>query len=111
MILILNLVLIVYLLMSRTPASAARRMPRHGFPIALILLIVGTAALAEDYPSGPDSMCRPGVPRGTVIANPPDGAVSGNAFGGPGFQTLYMTSGDHVYRRHVRRKGVSPGGC
>jgi gluconolactonase len=29
-------------------------------------------------------------------------------FGGPDLQTLYVTSGDKVFRRQVRRKGVLP---
>jgi len=29
-------------------------------------------------------------------------------FGGPDLEVLYVTGGDKVYRRHLRRKGVFP---
>jgi sugar lactone lactonase YvrE len=34
--------------------------------------------------------------------------VSNLVFGGPNLEWLYATSGDKVYRRHLRRKGVFP---
>lgn len=44
------------------------------------------------------------------IINPPSTAdLSNVTFGGPDRQTLYVTAGDRVYRRHLRRKGVLPG--
>jgi sugar lactone lactonase YvrE len=35
-------------------------------------------------------------------------ALSNVAFGGPNLDTLYVTAGDKVFRRPVRRKGVFP---
>ena len=34
--------------------------------------------------------------------------VSNVVFAGPDLQTLYVTAGDKVFRRHVRRKGTLP---
>jgi len=44
------------------------------------------------------------------IALPPPSAgdVSNVVLGGPDLQTLYVTAGDKVFRRHLRRKGVLP---
>jgi gluconolactonase len=43
-----------------------------------------------------------------IINKPQDGWLSNVVFGGLDLQTLYVTSGDKVFRRHVRRKGVQP---
>lgn len=45
--------------------------------------------------------------RVTSILNAPSAAaVTSLGFGGPDFQTLYVTSGDKLYKRVLRRKGV-----
>jgi hypothetical protein len=41
-----------------------------------------------------------------IINKPQPGPLSKLVFGGPDLQTLYVTSGDKVFRRTVRRKGV-----
>ena len=41
-----------------------------------------------------------------IINKPHPGSLSNVVFGGPDLQTLYVTAGDRVYRRAVRRKGV-----
>jgi gluconolactonase len=43
-----------------------------------------------------------------IINKPQPGPLSNVVFGGPDLQTLYVTSGDKVFRRGVRRKGVFP---
>lgn len=43
-----------------------------------------------------------------IIGKPGTGSPSNVVFGGPDLQTLYVTSGDKVYRRRLRRKGVFP---
>ncbi|HTT61492.1 MAG TPA: SMP-30/gluconolactonase/LRE family protein [Bryobacteraceae bacterium] len=43
-----------------------------------------------------------------IVRKPQDGPLSNVVFGGPGLETLYVTAGDKVFRRHVRRKGVLP---
>ena len=43
-----------------------------------------------------------------IIAKPQPGPLSNVVFGGPGLHTLYATSGDKVFRRAVRSKGVFP---
>jgi gluconolactonase len=43
-----------------------------------------------------------------IIRKPGEGDPSNVVFGGPDMQTLYVTSLDKVYRRHLRRKGVFP---
>jgi sugar lactone lactonase YvrE len=48
--------------------------------------------------------------RVTAIIDVPRGPFpSGVAFGGSNLDTLYVTAGDKVWRRAVRRKGVFPG--
>src|SRR5262249_38369828 len=43
------------------------------------------------------------------ILNKPQAADPSNVvFGGPDLQTLYVTSGDKVFRRRIRRKGTLP---
>jgi sugar lactone lactonase YvrE len=37
----------------------------------------------------------------------PGGNASNVCFGGPDFDTLYVTAGDKVYRRKVKTKGVN----
>jgi gluconolactonase len=44
-----------------------------------------------------------------IIRNPGPVDTSNVVFGGPDMQTLYVTTGDKIYRRHLRRKGVAPG--
>ena len=43
-----------------------------------------------------------------VLNKPQPSALSNVVFGGPELDTLYVTAGDKVFRRRVRRKGVSP---
>ena len=43
-----------------------------------------------------------------IIGKPQPSALSNVVFGGPDLDTLYVTAGDKVFRRVVRRKGVSP---
>lgn len=43
-----------------------------------------------------------------IVRKPQDAPLSNVVFGGPGLETLYVTAGDKVFRRHVRRKGVFP---
>ena len=43
-----------------------------------------------------------------IISKPQPGPLSNVVFGGPGLNTLYATSGDKVFRRVVRSKGVFP---
>ena len=37
---------------------------------------------------------------------PHAGALSNVVFGGPDLSTLYVTAGDRVYKREIKRKGV-----
>jgi sugar lactone lactonase YvrE len=41
-----------------------------------------------------------------IINKPQPGPLSNVVFAGSDLQTLYVTAGDKVYRRHVRRKGT-----
>ncbi|MGH8639446.1 MAG: SMP-30/gluconolactonase/LRE family protein, partial [Burkholderiales bacterium] len=41
-----------------------------------------------------------------IIGKPQAGPLSNVVFGGPNLDTLYVTAGDKVFRRKVRRKGV-----
>jgi sugar lactone lactonase YvrE/enterochelin esterase-like enzyme len=41
-----------------------------------------------------------------IVEKPHAGAVSNIVFAGPGKDWIYVTGGDKVYKRHVRRKGV-----
>ena len=43
-----------------------------------------------------------------ILNKPHEGRLTNVVFAGPDMQTLYVTAGDRVYRRHVRRKGVLP---
>lgn len=43
-----------------------------------------------------------------IINKPQPGPLSNVVFGGPDLHTLYVTSGDKVFRRRLRRKGVFP---
>jgi gluconolactonase len=43
-----------------------------------------------------------------IINKPQSGPISNVVFAGPDLQTLYVTAGDKVFRRHVRRKGTLP---
>lgn len=43
-----------------------------------------------------------------IVNKPHAGPVSNVVFAGTGLQTLYVTAGDKVFRRPVRRKGVLP---
>jgi sugar lactone lactonase YvrE len=45
----------------------------------------------------------------SILNAPPSAQVTSLAFGGPDLQTLYVTAGDKVYKRHLRRKGVLTG--
>jgi sugar lactone lactonase YvrE/enterochelin esterase-like enzyme len=43
-----------------------------------------------------------------IINKPQSGPLSNVVFAGSDLQTLYVTAGDKVFRRHVRRKGTLP---
>ncbi len=43
-----------------------------------------------------------------ILNKPHEGRLTNVVFAGPDMQTLYVTAGDRVYRRHIRRKGVLP---
>jgi gluconolactonase len=43
-----------------------------------------------------------------IVRKPQEGPLSNVVFGGPDLQTLYVTAGDQVLRRRVRRKGLLP---
>ena len=43
-----------------------------------------------------------------IVGKPQNASLSNVVFGGPDLQTWYVTNGDKVYRRHVRRKGFFP---
>ncbi|MFN7993363.1 MAG: SMP-30/gluconolactonase/LRE family protein [Bryobacteraceae bacterium] len=43
-----------------------------------------------------------------IVRKPQEGTLSSVVFGGPDFQTLYVTAGDKVFRRHIRRTGALP---
>jgi gluconolactonase len=43
-----------------------------------------------------------------VIIPTPNGKCSNLAFGGPGFDVLYATCGDRVYRRKLKTRGAQP---
>ncbi len=48
--------------------------------------------------------------RVNAILSPPDpGALSSLVFGGPDLDTLFVASGDRVFRRRLRRRGLAPG--
>jgi gluconolactonase len=44
-----------------------------------------------------------------IISKPEPSPLRSIVFGGPSFDTLYVTSGDKVFRRMVRRRGLAPG--
>jgi len=44
-----------------------------------------------------------------IIDTPQPMSLSSVAFGGPDRDTLYVTAGDKVFRRRIRRQGVLPG--
>jgi len=46
--------------------------------------------------------------RVTGIISKPAPKISNITFGGPDMQYIYVTAGDKVYRRHLRKKGVYP---
>jgi sugar lactone lactonase YvrE/enterochelin esterase-like enzyme len=43
-----------------------------------------------------------------ILNKPHAGGLSNVVFGGPNLDTLYVTAGDKVFRRQIRRKGVTP---
>lgn len=43
-----------------------------------------------------------------ILNKPHTGPLTNSVFGGPDLQTLYVTHGDKVFKRHLRRKGVLP---
>ncbi|HYM10712.1 MAG TPA: SMP-30/gluconolactonase/LRE family protein, partial [Bryobacterales bacterium] len=43
-----------------------------------------------------------------ILSKPQNGPLSNVVFGGADLQTLYVTAGDKVFRRRIRRKGVLP---
>lgn len=44
-----------------------------------------------------------------IVRKPGTADLSNLVFGGPDLKTLYVTAGDKVFRRQMRRKGVLPG--
>ncbi|MGH9470684.1 MAG: SMP-30/gluconolactonase/LRE family protein [Terriglobia bacterium] len=44
-----------------------------------------------------------------ILNKPAPGPLRDITFGGPDFQDLYVTAGDQLFRRRLRRKGVPPG--
>jgi sugar lactone lactonase YvrE/enterochelin esterase-like enzyme len=53
-------------------------------------------------------ICDPAGKTVGILRKPDSGDPSSIVFGGPQFQTLYVTSGDKVFRRPIRRKGALP---
>jgi sugar lactone lactonase YvrE/enterochelin esterase-like enzyme len=49
---------------------------------------------------------QPGRVNG-IINKPHPGSLSNAVFGGPALDWLFVTAGDRVYKRHMRRKGVT----
>jgi sugar lactone lactonase YvrE len=43
-----------------------------------------------------------------ILRKPGDGDPSNVVFGGPGLSALYVTSGDKVFRRPIKKKGTLP---
>ncbi|MGO4883854.1 MAG: hypothetical protein ACLP59_23985 [Bryobacteraceae bacterium] len=43
-----------------------------------------------------------------ILRKPQPGPLRNIVLGGPGLETLYVTAGDRVFRRQMRRKGVLP---
>jgi sugar lactone lactonase YvrE len=43
-----------------------------------------------------------------IVRKPSTADLSNLVFGGADMQTIYVTAGDKVFRRHLRRKGVFP---
>ena len=43
-----------------------------------------------------------------ILNKPQNSALTNVLLAGPGLQTLYVTAGDKVYKRQIRRKGVLP---
>ncbi len=43
-----------------------------------------------------------------ILAKPHDGALSNVVFGGPDLDWVFVTAQDRVYKRHMKRKGVTP---
>jgi len=43
-----------------------------------------------------------------IINKPQESVLTNLVFGGPGLDTLFVTAGDKVFKRHMRRKGVTP---
>jgi gluconolactonase len=43
-----------------------------------------------------------------ILDKPQPGSLSNVVFGGPDLKTLYVTAGDKVFRRRLRRQGVTP---
>ena len=41
-----------------------------------------------------------------ILSKPQPGPLTNAVFAGPDMQTLYVTAGDKVFRRHMRKKGV-----
>ncbi len=52
-------------------------------------------------------VCDPSGLVTAIISKPQDGPLSNVVFGGPDMQTLYVTAGDKVFKRHIRRKGIA----
>ena len=46
--------------------------------------------------------------RVTAVIDAPGESVSAVFFGGPGLQRLYVTDGNKVWRRPVKRRGAAP---
>jgi sugar lactone lactonase YvrE len=50
-------------------------------------------------------ICDPAGRTVGILSKPRSGDISSVVFGGPVLQTLYVTSGDSIFRRQIRRKG------
>ena len=51
-------------------------------------------------------VCDPSGIVTAIISKPQDGPISNVVFAGPDMQTIYVTAGDKVFKRHLRRKGI-----
>ena len=54
-------------------------------------------------------VCDPSGRVTEVISSPGEGGLAGVFFAGPNLQWLYVTDGDRIFRRSVKRRGVTSG--
>jgi sugar lactone lactonase YvrE len=52
--------------------------------------------------------CDPPGRAVAILSKPQPGSLSNAVFGGPNLDTLYVTAGERVFKRKLRRKGVFP---